>query len=127
MSERFVIADAYESPEVDLWGHIFVVRPFTKHVEESIGDLGEELAEKFADAKVGLDVVEACGRYFDVQLKRHPDETKQAKPSSLLRKHWELKDEKRALSAEQLARMFEFVYGGNADGLAPSNGDVPPT
>lgn len=120
---RISIADSYVAPEVDLWGHVFVVRPMTKHLEASAGTLVDEIGEKLGKVEKGLDLVEVVGEYFDVVLKRNgaelPEGQKPSKPSSLLKKHWNMAEgNKDALSIEQLIRFFLAIQEA---------GQVPPT
>lgn len=114
---RIAIADVYEAPEVDLWGHVFVVRELTKHLEEKSTDLEREVREKIDAAENGEELVTALGRYFDVTLKRVEEDGKRsAKPSTLLKQKWNSSQ----LSIEQLMRFFVAV-------IEQSSGQVPPT
>lgn len=116
---RITIQDVYVAPEVDLWGHVFEVKPFTKHLEETLGDLPEKVRERLNDVKQGDDLVAVLGDYFDVMLKRTQaaNGKRQSKPSTLLKQKWGSSQ----LSMEQLMRFFYLVHedtGGY---------EVPPT
>lgn len=113
---RISIAEIYEAPEVDLWGHVFVVRPFTKHMEEKWAGLEAEVRAKFDEVENGEDLVATVGKYFDVVLKRvETNGGRQSRPSTLLKQKWNSSE----LSVEQLTQFFIVVF--------EESGKVPPT
>lgn len=112
---RIAITDVYTPPEVDLWGHVFELRPVTKHLEEKLGPLQEQLEEKLDKAKDGAEAVGLLGQLFDLQLKRVGGDGPQKKPSTLLKQKWD--------SSELSVRQIEnFLYA-----LAQAETETRPT
>lgn len=108
---RIAIADVYVPPEVDLWGHLYVVRPITKALQDKIGPIEDELERKMDNAKDGAESVAALGRYLDVLLKTSDEDGKGKKPSTLLREKWSGGD----LSVQQIRNFMVAVVQAEAD------------
>lgn len=83
MTERVSIEQAFERPEFDLWGSVFVLRMMTR----SIAEKWDKTSAAVQTAETNDEAMLALGEQLDVVLE--PSSKGQAKASTQIRKKWE--------------------------------------